>query len=445
MADDHDELSRRELLKRTGATLSVLALGNACSNSNDGDGDPAEGASPSTSGAGTSGSGTPAPSAGAGAGPTPAGSGGSGAGAPPVAGAPAAGSPGSGGSAAEPAIDAGAPAGGDGGTAPDDGRVKVAIVRNNADLDAAVARAVQLAGGIDAIQPGQSVFIKVNAVSDRSLDTPGIRTSNEVMAAVVRLVKQRNPGRIVVGDRSARQFDSTQVFQNAGIEAAALAAGADEVYMAPSSSADPDAWMLVQPPGYESTWQSAGGILVMRKIVESDHLINVPACKNHRYALFTLSMKNFIGAIGDSSRDPLHFAETIASADFQPIGRDIAVLNQPFSPLINVIDATTALINGGPQGDGADAVRTSPGLILASRDRVALDALAVSLIKLELGRTDVPQPDASHDSLVATGPFPLPQIVEAGMRGIGATTEGEVALLFEDVPDASEIEAIFRG
>jgi uncharacterized protein (DUF362 family) len=103
------------------------------------------------------------------------------------------------------------------------------------------------------------------------------------------------------------------------------------------------------------------------------------------------------------------------------------------------------VINGGPQGDGADTVRVLPGLILASRDRVALDALAVSLIKLELGRNDVPQPDASHTSLVETASWQLPQIIEAAARGLGATSEADVQLAFEDVADAAELEAIFRA
>jgi uncharacterized protein (DUF362 family) len=259
------------------------------------------------------------------------------------------------------------------------------------------------------------------------------------------LVKTRNPGRIVVGDRSARQFpNSMQVFQNAGIEQAALAAGADEVYAAPSPEADPDAWMLLQPTDYETSWSSAGGILCMRRILEADHLINVPTCKNHRYALFSLSMKNFMGAIGDSSRDPIHFGDSIGG-NFGPIGRDMAILNQPFSPLLNILDANTALINGGPQGDSADAVRVSPGLVLASRDRIALDAAAVSLIKLELSRTDVAQPDASHETLLATNAWSFPQIIEAGMRGIGATSAADVDLAFDDVPDAAALEALFRA
>jgi uncharacterized protein (DUF362 family) len=319
----------------------------------------------------------------------------------------------------------------------------VAMVRVS-DLDAAVARAVELAGGLGAIQAGQTVFIKPNAVNNRAIGTAGIRTSNEVLAAVVRLVKQRNPGRIIVGDRSARGFDTATALDQSGMTEAAMNAGADEVYPAPSPTQDPDAWMLMQPPGYETTWQSAGGILAMRRILEADHLINVPTCKNHRYALFSLSMKNFIGAIGDASRNPIHYGDT-GVGNFLPIGRDIALLNQMFSPLMNIIDATTALINGGPQGDGGDAVFTTPGLILASSDRVALDALGVSLIKLELGRANVSQPDAANPVLMESSPWELPQIMEGGARSVGATSHDGIQLAFEDVADASELEAIFRS
>lgn len=435
------EISRRVLLKQAGATLSTFAFGVACSGDDDGPSDP------STAGEGICGSaaGSSSPMAGAGAGAN-AGTSGASAGSNAGSGGTNAGSGGApqAGSAGLPPSDAGesdgAPSTPDGGS----GRVSVAIVRR-ANLDEAVARAAELAGGLELIQPGQTVFIKINAVSDRAIGTPGIRTSNEMIGAVVRLVKTRNPGRIIVGDRSARQFpNSMQVFQNAGIEQAALDAGADEIYAAPSPEADPDAWTLLQPTDYETSWSSAGGILCMRRILEADHLINVPTCKNHRYALFSLSMKNFMGAIGDSSRDPIHFGDSIGG-NFGPIGRDMAILNQPFSPLLNILDANTALINGGPQGDSADAVRVSPGLVLASRDRIALDAAAVSLIKLELSRTDVPQPDASHETLLATNAWSFPQIIEAGLRGIGATRATDVDLTFDDVPDADALEALFRA
>ena len=315
----------------------------------------------------------------------------------------------------------------------------------NADVDAAVARAVELAGGIDAILPGQTVFIKPNAVSTRAIGSGGIRTSPEVLAAVVRLVKQKNPGRIIVGDRSARAFpDTALVFESTGLGAAALAAGADEIYAAQSPADAPDEWVLMQPPFYAETWSAAGGILAMRRILEADHLINVPVCKDHRYALFSMSMKNFIGAIGDSSRDPLHFASSTAG-DFSRISRDIAILNQLYSPLIDILDATTALISGGPEGSNADAVRVTPGLVLASADRVALDSAGVSLIKLELGRTDVPVHDPAYDVLRATAAWELPQIRSAIELGLGVPNAQAVTLAFEAVADAAELESIFRA
>jgi uncharacterized protein (DUF362 family) len=201
---------------------------------------------------------------------------------------------------------------------------------------------------------------------------------------------------------------------------------------------------MLQPPSYEETWASRGGLLAMRRILEADHLINVPACKNHRYALFTMAMKNFVGAIGDPSRDPLHFASSTAG-NFGPIGRDIAILNQMFSPLINVLDATTALINGGPAGDGSDAVRATPGLICASRDRASLDALGVALIKLELSRATVPAPDPANATLRRQAPWQMPQIVNAIQLGFGPAGPDAVTLSFDDVPDAAELERIFRA
>jgi uncharacterized protein (DUF362 family) len=435
------ELSRRQLLKQTGASLGSLALASVAVSCSD-DGEPAtpqggEGICGGTGGE----SGSGGTSGGAGGAGGTSGSGAMG-GASGTGGTSATG--GSGG--------ANAGAGGSGGSRDDAGTldggaidgVRVAVVHRES-LDEAVARAVELAGGLEAIQPGQSVFIKINGVSDRAIGTAGIRTSNEMIAAVVKLVKLRNPGLIVVGDRSARQFpDTMAVFENAGITQAALDAGADEVYGAPSPTQDASAWTLLQPEGYETTWSAAGGLLAMQRILDCDHLINVPTCKNHRYALFSLSMKNFIGAIGDETRGGLHFGDSIA-ADFEPIGRDIAVLNGMFAPLMNIVDATSALINGGPQGDSADAVRATPGLVLASRDRCALDAAAVSLIKLELGRTEVPTPDASHDKLLEIAPFAFPQIVHAAGLGLGVGTASEVELVFDDVADADALEAIFRS
>lgn len=445
MADKKQTLSRRRLLERTGVAALGLMTGAACA---DGEAPPVTPSPPATPGpAPTPPNGAP-PVGGDGATPQPPGPGN-----PPQP--PVAGSDGNppqprppGNPPQPPAQPPGQPpAGGDDAGEPMPVGVPVALVRNG-DLDAAVARAVELAGGIDEIQPGQSVFIKPNAVSDRAIGTPGIRTSNEVLAAVVRLVKARNPGRIVVGDRAARGFDSTAVFESTGMAAAAMAAGADEIYAAPIADAgEDDHWALVQPPNYEEVWAGAGGLLVMRRIQEADHLINVPTLKNHRFALFSLSLKNFVGGIGDSSRDPLHYLSSIGQ-NFQPLGRDIALLNQPFAPLINVVDGTAILVNGGPQGDGSDAVRVSgDNLIVAGKDRVALDTVGVAILRHEIGRTSIPSPDASQTLLMGEGVWSHPQITNSIELGLGIATPDEGRLSFDGIADdeANAIEAIWRA
>ncbi len=321
----------------------------------------------------------------------------------------------------------------------EEGTAAVAIV-HRLDAEVAVRRAVQLAGGLPEIRPGDTVFIKTNAVHGVVAGRPGIVTSNEVIAAVVRVMRDLGAGHVTVGDRPARRHDSAPVLEATGQREAALAAGADEVYAAPRPSEDPDAWVLLQPPGFEETWAGLGGLLAMRRIVEADHFINLPVCKNHEWAVFSLSMKNLIGAIGDDSRNPMHYVRSRPDQ----LSRDIAILNGAFAPRLNILDARAALINGGPGGAGANAVRTLPGLVLASVDRLALDACGAALLKLELGRTPIPIPDAGHPFLVDCPPWACPQIRHGIEFGLGVDSPDKVELRFDNVADAERIEAIFR-
>jgi uncharacterized protein (DUF362 family) len=179
----------------------------------------------------------------------------------------------------------------------------------------------------------------------------------------------------------------------------------------------------------------------MRRLIEADHVINVPTCKNHEWAVFSASMKNFIGAIGDDSRDPLHY--DLGSPE--QLSRDIALLNQGFAPLLNIVDARAVMINGGPGGGGSDAIRIQRDMIIAGRDRVAVDAACVALMQLELSRTEVPEPDASNAYLMGFWAWQMPQIVEAIERGLGASSAEQVALRFEGIDDAAEIDEYFRA
>ncbi|HEY6560552.1 MAG TPA: hypothetical protein VI072_24885 [Polyangiaceae bacterium] len=90
-------------------------------------------------------------------------------------------------------------------------------------------------------------------------------------------------------------------------------------------------------------------------------------------------------------------------------------------------------------------MRASPGLVCASPNRAALDALGVALIQLELSRTDVPTPDAAHGTLRERSPWRTPQISNAAELGFGVSGPSAVKLLFDGVSDAAELKRRFEG
>src|SRR5690349_16047885 len=74
----------------------------------------------------------------------------------------------------------------------------VGIARGS-NMEEAVRKAVQLAGGMGFIKEGQTVLIKPNVTG--ALKNP-TTTSPEVLYAVIKLAAERGPKRIIVADRS---------------------------------------------------------------------------------------------------------------------------------------------------------------------------------------------------------------------------------------------------
>ena len=77
-------------------------------------------------------------------------------------------------------------------------KADVGIARGS-NMEEAVRRAVELSGGMDFIKAGQTVLIKPNVTG--AVPNP-TTTSPEVLYAVIKLVSERGPKRIIVADRS---------------------------------------------------------------------------------------------------------------------------------------------------------------------------------------------------------------------------------------------------
>jgi len=244
----------------------------------------------------------------------------------------------------------------------------VAVQGVKDDLTAAVREAVIAAGGLDEIQPGQTVMIKPNmcgpAIGGRY---PGrITTHPEVLRAVIRLCKERG-ARIMVGDRS--MLETELAFRTTGF---ARICQEEKVEGLPWTRSE-YVWFK---PG-KRHWSR--GFRVPKALMDADHFINLPLLKNHRVtgADFTCCMKAFVGVAMPLDRymegpDALHTLN---------ISEKVAELNLVKKPTINIVDALSIVVRGGPDALSKDTLRVDANMILASKDRVACDSVALATLR----------------------------------------------------------------
>jgi uncharacterized protein (DUF362 family) len=106
---------------------------------------------------------------------------------------------------------------------------------------------------------------------------------------------------------------------------------------------------------------------VMKEILDSQVLINIPVAKSHSATGVSLGMKGLMGMIWD--RESFHSQYNINQA--------IADLATVIKPQLTILDATRALASGGPGGPGEVK---KPNLVIAGIDPVAVDSYGVTVV-----------------------------------------------------------------
>ena len=106
---------------------------------------------------------------------------------------------------------------------------------------------------------------------------------------------------------------------------------------------------------------------VVKEILDGDILINIPIAKSHSATGVSLGMKGLMGLVWD--RESFHSQFNINQA--------IADLGTVIRPPLTILDATRALVSGGPGGPGEVK---KPNLIIAGTDPVAVDSYGVSIV-----------------------------------------------------------------
>jgi len=328
----------------------------------------------------------------------------------------------------------------------------VAMVKNQSTIEDAVRRAVDLAGGLVDIQPGESVLIKPNCVwptgaqalpfADK--EKAPVFTNPEVVRAVIRLAKEKNqdPLKIFVGDEGAfpnRTLDNmiTQGMYDVAIEEGVNVLPFEETdYVCYQS----DKFEFLDYPFHISSVLSG-----------FDHLINVPVLKNHELNLypvaqdqaqFSCCLKAMVGVMMKTDRQLIgknfHELELPSKVAEIHLCRPYQMLNGKPGITMNIVDATSIVIAGGPHNSifFEEMVVEHPGMIIASKDRVACDTVALSVLK-HYGSLRL---DASKN-YIATPVWDQKQIVHAAHLGLGINDPNRIEVIQQGV-SSEEMTAI---
>ncbi len=221
----------------------------------------------------------------------------------------------------------------------------------------AVRRSVDLLGGMAAfVRPGERVLIKPNLLK-ASPPEAAVTTHPEVIRAVIRLVREAGGG-AMVGD-SPGLGDLRRVCEKSGILALIEEEGAELADMNEAAG--------VKNNGQFHRFEIAKAVL------DADVVINLPKLKTHGMVTVTGAVKNLVGCIPGKRKVQWHFN---AGVNRNAFARMLVELCALINPRLTIMDAVIGMEGNGP-GSG-DPCRI--GLVLASRDPVALDVVSGSII-----------------------------------------------------------------
>jgi uncharacterized protein (DUF362 family)/NAD-dependent dihydropyrimidine dehydrogenase PreA subunit len=210
---------------------------------------------------------------------------------------------------------------------------------------------------------GKSVLIKPNVLR-ASEAREGIVTHPAVLRAVVEQVERMGPAAIVVGDNPGL-FDygaNEASFQQTGL----MAAAKGYYQNIGNDSLQVDFYPEFMPK-----------VSLSRIVLEADVIISLPKFKTHGLTVITGAMKNSYGFLPGAQKAKLHQAAG-SPARFHEVVAEVFQLRVPDFFLV---DAVVGMEGNGPASPDLREV----GLILASDNAVALDAVIATMMGCEPG------------------------------------------------------------
>lgn len=256
-------------------------------------------------------------------------------------------------------------------------------------MDAAIERVFDY---YDPVIKGKSVLVKPNIAAQCRVEKAAT-THPAVVGAVIRALKKREAGKIMVGD-------------NPGPTAYGINERCAKVTGILDAAGECFINLKKRPVHIDIDSSLVDSVQISSEFFECDYVINLPKLKSHCHAYLTGAVKNMYGILvgGEKARlhvigtDPFKFAEILV---------DIYCSRKPD---LNIMDAVICMEGNGPTNGSPKFA----GRIIAGTNGFAVDAVAAGVAGYEITRIKTLEVAKKRglwsgdlDSVEIEGEFPL--------------------------------------
>jgi len=234
---------------------------------------------------------------------------------------------------------------------------------------------------IDDSFPGEvfnnkTVFVKPNLLTRRNPEQAV--TTHPVLVKEVCLCFIKKGAKVIIGDSPGGPNSISwlkSVYKATGMTWAAKESGAELNYdLTPSN----------QSFEIKNSYKE---LQVLKAVVDSDYLINLPKCKTHGLTVFTGGPKNLYGCIPGLLKAKYH----LELADLENFCGLIISLNELLKPNLTVMDAIIGMEGEGPSSGTPKYL----GYIIGSKNPYLVDTIAAQMIGLK--PLDIPVLKLAHE------------------------------------------------
>jgi len=257
--------------------------------------------------------------------------------------------------------------------------------------------------GSPGMNPAKNKDVLIKPNFNTADPTPG-STHNDTLLAIIDKLWEMGARSISLGERSY------PVTKEVMVQKGVLPLLKEkEVRVMDFDGLGDDDWIECKPK--DSHWKN--GFRVARPILEAECLVSTCCLKTHQFGgVFTMSLKLHVGVV-PTFRHGFQYMSELHQSPYQQ--EMIAEINAPFSPDMVLLDGIDAFVDGGP----ATGKRAKGNVVLASHDRVAIDAVGLAILKHLGGNRDI----------MGRKIFEQRQIFRAAQLGIGAKSSSDIDLV----------------